>query len=117
MEYPVAETNTQPNDAGGRADSQHAGYDPQHYLASLERHGLPLKPKLVICMIYEGNDFRSAKWIENPEHYKLPAKKVFQHFLRNSLVISSLDRIFTQTFGRIASHSNVKGGEIFSWMP
>ena len=94
-----------------------SGYDPQHYLASLKRHGLPLKPKLVICMIYEGNDFRSAKWIENPEDYKLPAKKVFQHFLRNSLVISSLDRLFTQTFGRIASRRHLEGGEIFSWMP
>ncbi len=38
-----------------------SGYDPIHYLASLREYGLALGPRYVLCMLYEGNDFRSAK--------------------------------------------------------
>lgn len=94
-----------------------SGYDPQHYLAALKKHGLALGPKLVVCLLYEGNDFRSAKWIENPEEYRPPFGKVFQQYLRNSLVIGSVDRVLTETLGGMRSDGPVSGGEAISWLP
>ncbi len=35
-----------------------SGSDPVDYWLAFERFGVPLKPKTVVCAIYEGNDFR-----------------------------------------------------------
>jgi len=38
---------------------------PVTYLETLKRFGLNRAPKIVICMLYEGNDFRSSNFDEN----------------------------------------------------
>ena len=46
-----------------------AGTNPTGYLASLKQIGLDLEPKVVLLMLYEGNDFRAGK-IEHTSHLK-----------------------------------------------
>ncbi|WP_372368381.1 hypothetical protein [Candidatus Uabimicrobium sp. HlEnr_7] len=38
-----------------------AGSDPLNYLITFEKYALELKPKIAICTIYEGNDFRRTQ--------------------------------------------------------
>ena len=37
------------------------GYTPAHYLAAFEEYGAALRPRFVICMLYEGNDLRPPR--------------------------------------------------------
>jgi PAS domain S-box-containing protein len=43
------------------ANLGHSGYGPQQELAVLKRYGLPLHPKTVVWMFYEGNDLLDAR--------------------------------------------------------
>lgn len=94
-----------------------SGYDPQHYLAALRKHGPELRPRLVIVMIYEGNDFRSAEWVENPEDYKLPFGKIVQYYIHSSRVLTAIDGFMCQTLGAINAHGPVPHEQIISWLP
>lgn len=49
-----------------------SGGDPATYMETLEKFGLKLSPKTVICTFYEGNDFRSSNFSEN-ENRGLPS--------------------------------------------
>lgn len=92
-----------------------SGYDPLHYLASLERYGLALKPRYVLCMLYEGNDFRSAK---SDRKRKNPSfsKRLKRHF-KQSPIISTVDNFLISTFGPISCDGPVKGIEALDWLP
>ncbi|UCG32994.1 MAG: hypothetical protein JSU68_15190, partial [Phycisphaerales bacterium] len=94
-----------------------SGYDPQHYLAALRKHGPGLQPRLVICMIYEGNDFRSAEWVENPEDYKLPLGKILQYYIHSSRILTAIDGLMCQRLGAINARGPLRHGEIISWLP
>jgi hypothetical protein len=39
-----------------------AGSHPGIYLETLKRFGITLSPKIVLCMVYEGNDFRESNY-------------------------------------------------------
>jgi len=39
-----------------------SGGSPLSYLETLKKYALPLSPKTVICMLYEGNDFRDSNF-------------------------------------------------------
>lgn len=39
-----------------------SGGNPKTYLQALQQYGLQLSPKTVICMLYEGNDFRASNF-------------------------------------------------------
>lgn len=43
------------------ANLGHMGYGPQQELVVLRRFGLPLKPKIVVWALFEGNDFSDAE--------------------------------------------------------
>ncbi len=92
-----------------------SGYDPSHYLASLREVGLALKPRVVICMIYEGNDFRSAK--ADRKRLKPSLSKRFDRYVHESPFTKGIDRWVISTFGAINSKSQVKGIELLDWMP
>ena len=94
-----------------------SGYDPQHYLAALQKYAPALKPKLVICLLYEGNDFRSARWVENPEDYRLPAGRIVQYYIRHSRVLGAVDGLMCGLLGAVNADGDVPGGEILSWLP
>jgi len=87
-----------------------SGYAPQHYLASLKEVGLQLKPRWVICVLYEENDFRTAKITDKP-----PSRS--RKFFKRSPLLSELDRLFVRKLAPLNAHGEVKGIEILSWLP
>ncbi|RME37618.1 MAG: hypothetical protein D6788_09075, partial [Planctomycetota bacterium] len=92
-----------------------SGYAPLHYLAALKRYGLKLHPKVVLCLLYEGNDFRSAKADRKQEKPSL--SKRFKVYWKQSPIIRGIDELFVHTFGPLRAKAPVKGIEILDWMP
>jgi len=92
-----------------------SGYDPFHYLESFKEHGLALRPRYVVCMIYEGNDFRSAK---SDRKRRAPSRSAkFKRYMKQSPVIGALDRLLIDTFGPINANGPVRHAEAIDWMP
>ena len=92
-----------------------SSYDPLHYLESLRRYGLALKPKYVLCMLYEGNDFRSAK----SDHKRISpsiSKRLKRHF-KQSPIINAMDGLLISAFGSLNCTGPVRGIEILDWLP
>jgi hypothetical protein len=92
-----------------------SGYDPLHYLASLEEYGLALKPRHVLCMLYEGNDFRSARSDSKRKGDSLSER--LDRYVKQSPVINALDNLLIRTFGPINSDGPVTGIETLDWLP
>ncbi len=92
-----------------------SGYDPLHYRESLKEVGVALKPRFVICQLYEGNDFRSAKADRKRLHPSL--SKRFEQFLGRSPAVKGLTHVLTETFGPLRAHGRVAGVEILDWLP
>lgn len=92
-----------------------SGYSPVRHLAALKQYGLALKPDCVICMLYEGNDFRSAKSVHQDTGYGL--RKLLEVYLKQSPIVLSLDHLLINTFGGIGDSSRVKGIDALSWLP
>ncbi len=87
-----------------------SGYAPQHYLAALTQYGLGLHPRLVICVLYEENDFRSVKVTTEPKSER-------GKFLKRSPLLQMLDAVIVRTFAPVGATGPVKGGDILSWLP
>lgn len=87
-----------------------SGYAPQNYLASLKEVGLSLQPKIVMCMVYEENDFRAAELREEPE-------SELSKFFKQSPILQMVDGAIVQGLGRINTTGHVRGVEILSWLP
>jgi len=92
-----------------------SGYDPIHYLASLEEYGLALRPRYVLCMLYEGNDFRSAKSDRKRTSPRL--SKRLKRYVKQSPIINAVDRALITAFGPINSKGPVQGIDLLDWMP
>ena len=92
-----------------------SGYDPLHYLESLKEVGLALKPRMVLCLIYEGNDFRSDKTDEKRKHPSLSMR--FTEYLGRSPVIHAVDQVLIDTFGAMNCDGPVRGAEKIDWLP
>ena len=92
-----------------------SGNAPMHYRASLEKYGLSLDPRVVICMLYEGNDFRSAKSYKK-EMSPSFSKRV-KRYVKQSPVINAMEAACIYVFGPIRADSDVPGIEILSWLP
>jgi len=87
-----------------------SGYAPQHYLASLKDHALALHPRYVMCMIYEGNDFRSAKQMT-----KAPSE--WKRFFKRSPIVQAIDEFLIKMLGPIGAQRRIEGLEMLSWLP
>lgn len=92
-----------------------SGYDPLHYLHSLKRYGLALEPRLVLCLVYEGNDFRSAK--SDRKRLSPSVSKRFKAYLKQSPIIGALDDLVINTFGPMGSQGPIRRGEVLDWLP
>lgn len=92
-----------------------SGYAPLHYLESLERYGLPLSPRLVLCMLYEGNDFRSAK--SDRKQKKPSLSKRLRRYFKQSPIVSRIDHLLIENLGPINCASQVRGVELLDWLP
>jgi len=92
-----------------------SGYDPLHYLESLKEVGLTLKPRVVLCLIYEGNDFRSDKTDEKRKRPSLSMR--FEEYLGRSPVIGAVDKLLIDTFGPINSGGRLEDAGKIDWLP
>ncbi len=92
-----------------------SGYAPLHYLASLKRFGLGLQPRYVLCLLYEGNDFRSAK--ADRKQTKPSLSKRAKAWFKQSPILTTMDNLLVHTFGPLNSSSTVRDIEMLDWMP
>jgi len=92
-----------------------SGYDPLHYLESLRETGLALKPKVVLCLLYEGNDFRSTKSDAKRLNPSLSAR--LADYADRSPLIKTMDRVVTETFGPIGRAGPLAGSDVLDWLP
>ena len=92
-----------------------SGYDPFHYLETLRRVGLGLKPTLVVCVIYEGNDFRSSS--SDAKRRNPSLSKRFAEYVDRSPLIKIVDQSITNTFAPIGATRPVPEGEVIGWLP
>lgn len=87
-----------------------SGYGPAEYFAAVEHYGLSKKPKFVICMFYEGNDFRSSKMTAK-------AGLTLTQIVASSPLIVRINDFLCDRLGAIGSRNPVKHAEVFSWLP
>ncbi|MBI1824752.1 MAG: SGNH/GDSL hydrolase family protein [Planctomycetes bacterium] len=92
-----------------------SGYDPFHYLESYKEIGEGLRAKIVVCLVYEGNDFRSTKSDEKRLHPSVSMR--FHDYVARSPVIKTLDRLLVDTFAPIGSHAVVANSAAIDWLP
>ncbi len=92
-----------------------SGYDPLHYLESLKRWALPLEPRCVVCLIYEGNDFRSAK--TDRKRLAPSFSKRVKTYFKQSPALGILDHWMITTFGPVNRDGHVPGADILDWLP
>jgi len=96
-----------------------SGGHPGTYLESLKQFGLALHPKVVLCTIYEGNDFRSENFTE--KHAGLIHDT--QLFLKRSHIRRYIKDAIIRYLGPIGSSQANKLGEpggplhTLSWLP
>ena len=87
-----------------------SGYSPQHYLASFEADGLARRPAVVICAIYEGNDFRSTEVLTDS---RVRVKQIF----RTSPILQAFDKLLVEGLGAIGAQRRLPELDVLSWMP
>lgn len=92
-----------------------SGYALPEYAASLAHIGLDLRPRYVVCMIYEGNDLRPGA--SDPPPKNLSLSKRLRKYRKQSPLVSMLDRVIVDTFGLINLSGHVKDIEILDWLP
>jgi hypothetical protein len=66
-------------------------------------------------MLYEGNDFRSAKSDRKRERPSF--SKQLRHYFKQSRLVMAADRFLIDTFGPINSDGHVPGIEVLDWLP
>lgn len=92
-----------------------SGYDPLHYLESLKDTGLALRPKVVLCMLYEGNDFRST---DSDAKRRAPSfSKRLTDYLDRSPVIRASDQLLIRLFGPIGAEAPLADASRIDWLP
>ncbi|HKQ48301.1 MAG TPA: hypothetical protein VJZ71_09560 [Phycisphaerae bacterium] len=87
-----------------------SGYGPPEYVAAVERYGLPKKPKYVICMVYEGNDFRSARTA-------VRAGVTLKQAVATSALVFKINEFLCEKMGALRSNGSYRGQESMSWLP
>jgi hypothetical protein len=92
-----------------------SGYDPLNYLAALREYGVGLRPRVVLCMLYEGNDFRSVRTDAQRESPSFHER--FSTYWKQSPLVQALDNLIIHHLGRVGDGKAVHGGEILDWMP
>jgi len=89
-----------------------SGGNPVTYLETLKKFGLELSPKIVICMLYEGNDFHGFNFKSREEEHKRSLGTLFRTSpLRLSIkkaMIRCLGPINSNRQKNIAAFSNSK---------
>lgn len=92
-----------------------SGYAPIHYLASLREYGLPLQPKIVLCMLYEGNDFRSTK--ADAKAMKPALSNRVKRYVKQSPLLGAIDGFLVDTFAPLRCHTPPGPAPAIDWLP
>jgi hypothetical protein len=92
-----------------------SGYSPMRELAALKQFGTVLTPSVVICMVYEGNDFHSTKSAQEDSGFSWD--QLIGIYFKQSPIVKALDKVILNTFGRLGSLEGKKGSELLSWLP
>ena len=77
-----------------------SGGSPVTYLETLKRFVLELSPKIVVCMLYEGNDFRSSNFAPK----KAKRKSNFEDLYKASPLRLSIKRALIRYLGPLNAH-------------
>ncbi len=78
-----------------------SGTSPLMYLDILRQYGLALKPKIVICLLYEGNDFRDSNYPD--QSLTAPRTTPGRYLFYGSPLRLKLMRLMIRTLGPIGS--------------
>ena len=70
-----------------------SGGSPKTYLETLKKYIHEISPQTVVCMVYEGNDFRASNFREKPSRASI-SDTIFKRSPLRRLFKSSLIRIF-----------------------
>ena len=99
-----------------------AGGNPSTYVETLELFGLSLKPDIVLCMIYEGNDFRGSGELAGRLKKRATLKKRIRSYYKTSPVRLNLKKFFIDTLSferKTETEKEIKPKTIpeLSWLP
>jgi hypothetical protein len=92
-----------------------SGYAPVNYRAALVETGLALRPRLVLVMVYEGNDFRSAK--ADAKAMKPSVSARIKRYVKQSPLLQALDRTIIDTFGALRADRPLGSQPAIDWLP
>mgnify|MGYP000652970109 CR=1 FL=1 len=92
-----------------------SGYSPRRYLAVLEQYGLELRPRVVVCLLYEGNDLRATEDVDEDTGFGLG--KFVTVFVKQSPILRSLDGLLVGSLGRLGVGRTYSGIEKIAWLP
>ena len=89
-----------------------SGASPSYYLNALQVYGLQLQPKIVICMLYEGNDFRGKNTRASSKRWPRPGD-----IFKRSPIRLALKRTMIRLLGPINASAAVPDAEPIAWLP
>jgi hypothetical protein len=90
-----------------------SGAGPPDYVGALRAYGAELAPKLVILMVYEGNDFKSARYLRKGGEEREPRGIR----IGPSPLLIGFRLVVIPRLARINGDGPVRGMERLAWMP
>ncbi|MHC4266684.1 MAG: alginate O-acetyltransferase AlgX-related protein [Planctomycetota bacterium] len=100
-----------------------SGGSPLTYLDTLEKYGLALSPKIVICTIYEGNDFRGSNFEATKEEKRVSLKSRIKSSPLRNAIKNGLIRLFgpvnSKRFSKNTANLDSPSHPMYavSWLP
>lgn len=87
-----------------------SGYGLPEYVAAVKTFGLPRRPRVVVCMLYEGNDFRSTTT-------QAMRGVTLRQMVKASPLLMKLDDAILRGLGPIGAESAARGLDMLAWQP
>ncbi len=92
-----------------------SGANPDGAIAALEAHIETLRPKHVLLMVYEGNDFKGSRRTGDRATPSLSAR--LERIVETSAIYLGLKRAAISSLGGVGANSMVGGWHGLDWMP
>ncbi len=93
-----------------------SGDDPQKYLAKYRLYGQPLRPRVVVLTLYEGNDFRRAAPLrDSVGDYSLG--EAIDNYFKFAPIRVRYERLLRDTLGPLRADAPVRDGGVLAWLP
>lgn len=93
-----------------------SGSDPLNYLITLQKFGIHLQPRVVICTIYEGNDFRRTQIFTEVKESISMSKKI-EKFFKGSPIRDYIKKFFIRYGEGVNTKSGFGNHSAISWLP